>query len=120
MFDEEHGLLVVGALVEAEYSTVGGVHVLHKVETRVPPGAGDDNSIGEVEQAGMVRNAAAAVWRIGGQSYTVMPATQVGANIGVASTVIVNSFVDRSGARVATRIDNFVVVGKVFLPLTTR
>jgi hypothetical protein len=122
-FDEEDGLLVVGALVEAEYSTTAaGVHVLHKVETRVPPGAGDDDHVGEVEQTGMLRDAAAvhAVWRIGGQDYNVTPATQVSNNLGVASTVIVNSFVDRSGARVATRINSFVLASKVFLPLAAR
>jgi hypothetical protein len=119
-FEEEHGLLVVGALVEAEYSTVNGVRLLHEVETRVPPGAGDDNAIGAVEQAGMMRNADAAVWRIGGQSYTVTPATQVNSSIGVASTVIVNSFVDRSGARVATRISSFAEAGRVYLPLMER
>ena len=119
-FEEEHGMLVVGAYVEVEYSTVGGVLVMHHVETRVAPGAGDDNSVGELEQIGMVRSAEATVWRIGGQSYTVTPATQVGNNVAVASDVMVNSFIDRSGARVATRISTFVVHSQVYLSLVVR
>lgn len=122
VFDEEHGMIVEGAFVEAEYSLVGDVRLLKKVETRVTPGAGDANNVGEVEQAGALRSTDAvnAIWRIGGQSYTVTPATHLGNGVGLDSTVVVNSFVDRSGDRVATSINNFAVVSRVFLPLTTR
>ena len=89
-------------------------------DRRVAPGAGDDNNVGELEQIGMMRSAEATIWRIGGQSYTVTPATQVGNNLAVASDVVVNSFVDRSGAHVATRIKTFVVRSQVYLPLAVR
>ena len=109
--------------MEVEYSTQGGVNVLHKVETRVPPGGGDDNVIGEIEDMGNGLALAAASgtsWRIGGQTYQLTPATRISNNLALNSTVVVNSFIDSSGARVATRISSITLSSIVFLPLTQR
>ncbi|MBK8050293.1 MAG: hypothetical protein IPK16_26225 [Anaerolineales bacterium] len=68
-FKEEHGLLAVGAFVEVEYSVINGKNVIHEMETEVPPGAGDDDQIGEIENEtpGMAAVSATTI-KVGGRT----------------------------------------------------
>jgi hypothetical protein len=124
-FEEEHGLLVVGAYVELKYTLVNGVKTLHEIHTEVPPGAGDMDDIGEIEDMGAPTAAdasAVSTWRIDGQNYVVNDATRLddGATpLVVGSTVAVNSYTATDGSLVATSVTGVEINHQVFLPLAT-
>jgi hypothetical protein len=127
-FDEREGLLTSTAYVEATYRIASDQRLLLKLEARVAPGAGDDDSIGQVESMPSddslwAAGATADIWRVGGVDYVVTPATQIlssDALLEVGSTVAVNSFVDASGATTATRIEAIALDYQVLLPLLRR
>ncbi len=124
-FGEEHGLLAVGAYVELKYTLVNGVKTLHEIHTEVPPGAGDVNDVGEIEDMGGPAAAdasAVATWRIDGQNYVINDATRLndGATpLAVGSTVVVNSYTAADGSVVATSVTGIEISHRVFLPLAT-
>lgn len=125
-FKEEHGLLAIGAYVEVEYSTNGGVNFIYKLETHVPPGAGSNLHVGRIEDKGGVRGAAAlnaTTWKIGGQTFIVTPATDLNdldSALTVGSTALVNSYADSNGSQVATQIRGVNINQFVFLPAVRR
>lgn len=127
-FEEERGLLVKGAFVEVEYFIQNGQRVIHELKTTVPPGAGDDDRIGRIQEVGddngidPVR-AAAQTWMVGGVAYQLTPATMLAEQKGsleVGAGAIVNSFVDANGAHVATSIEGIGALNELFLPATNR
>jgi hypothetical protein len=112
--------------VEVEYAPNAAGHRLHKLETRVPPGAGEANDFGAVESVGDDSLVAASVtavpvvWRIGGQEYAVTAATRIDDATGaltVGRMVLVNSALAADGSRVATAILGLGANNQVFLPL---
>jgi len=124
-FEEEHGLLAVGAYVELKYTSVNGVKTLHEIHTEVPPGAGDVDDVGEIEDMGgptAVSVDAVSTWRIDGQNYVVSDATRLNdgaAPLAVGSTVVVNSYTATDGTLVATSVTGIEISHQVFLPLAT-
>lgn len=129
-FKEEHGLLGLGSYVKMEYFTSNGRNVLHEVETEVPPGAGDDTDIGEIEsidsddgassRALGAANVNAAIWTIDGQAYVVTAATDLNefqGELTVGSTVNVNSYTADDGSVVATQIRGVTLANTIFLPI---
>lgn len=125
-FTEENGTLGLGAYVKVEYFIQGGRNIIHELETQVPPGAGDDSNIGEVESTGDGLNAASAngtVWVIGGKSYTVTPATDLNdlqSALTVGSTALVNSYTAADGSQVATQILGVTLNNRLYLPTVNR
>ena len=125
-FSEEHGTLGVGAYVKVEYFIRNGRNVIHELETQVPPGAGDDNNVGEIESMGdglIAAGATALNWTIGGKSYTITPATDLNdlqSDLTVGSTALVNSYTAADGTQVATQIRGVTLNNRLFLPLTRR
>lgn len=125
-FTEENGTLGVGAYVKIEYFIQDGRNIIHELETEVPPGAGDDSNIGEVESTGEGLHAASAngtVWVIGGKSYTVTPATDLNdlqSALTVGSTALVNSYTAADGSQVATQILGITLNNHLYLPLVNR
>ncbi len=123
-FKEDHGALTVGAYVKVEYRLNNGVRVIHELETAVPPGAGDDNFVGSVEQMDDSAVAAAvfadSVWVIGGRTYVVTTATRVDGALELADTAWVNSYVAADGTQVATTIQGVMLDNFVYLPITRR
>lgn len=122
-FKEDHGALTVGAYVKVEYRLNNGVRMIHEMETAVPPGAGDDNFIGNVER--MDDNVIAAaltdsVWVIGGRTFVVTPSTRVDGALNLSDTAWVNSYTTTSGEQVATRIQGLTLNNFVYLPMTRR
>lgn len=122
-FEQEYGAFAVGSYVEVEYRMEGGTRRIYKIETHVPPGAGTDDDLGKIESIGGQAAAAApnaTVWQIGGTAYSVTPATQLldrGGPLAVGAQVMVNSFTASDSSRVATRIQAYLEVGRVYLPM---
>lgn len=128
-FEEEHGLLAIGAYVEVEYANVGNEQVIIKLETETPPGAGNNNSVGVIENMGDDSLSAAAlrasgsVWRIGGAEYVISAATSLNdANspLALGTTAWVNSYTVVDGRQVATLIQGVTLNKVVYLPITQR
>ncbi|MBE2238969.1 MAG: hypothetical protein IAE81_14355 [Caldilineaceae bacterium] len=122
-FKEDHGAFTVGAYVKVEYRLVNGERVIHDMETEVPPGAGDDDHIGEVESMDdsvMAAGTASSTWVIGGRSFVVTPSTRVSGALAMSDTAWVNSYVAAGGAQVATRIAGVTLDSFVYMPLTRR
>jgi hypothetical protein len=125
-FKENNGLLGLGAFVKVEYSVQDGRNQVHEIETHVPPGAGDETTIGVIDDKGgavQSTGANASVWVIGGVSYTVMPATNLNDRQGaliVGNRAWVNSYQAADGSQVATQIRGITLDRTVLLPLVTR
>ncbi|MFZ1768092.1 MAG: DUF5666 domain-containing protein [Caldilinea sp.] len=122
-FKEDHGAFTVGAYVKVEYRMVNGERVIREIETEVPPGAGDDDHIGEVESMDdsvMAAGAANSIWVIGGRSFVVTPSTRVSGALTTSDTAWVNSYVAADGAQVATRIAGVTLDSFIYMPLTRR
>ena len=119
----------MSSYVEATYKLDGDQRILLKLEVEVPPGAGDDDSVGRVDDMGDDNPTAAAVgatanvWRIGGKNFIVTPATQIfdtASALTLGSTAVVNSYKDASGANVATRIQPVSLTYSIMLPVLIR
>lgn len=128
-FEEDDGLLAIGTYVEVEYQLVDGKRAVKEMDTDVPPGAGDDDAMGKIEDIGDDNPTAAAlapgtsVWRIGGAEYTVTPATDLNEAQGaleVGGTAVINSLTAADGSRTATRIAGMTIAAQVYLPVMTR
>jgi len=122
-FKEDHGALTLGAYVKVEYRSVNSVRVIHEMETAVPPGAGDDNFVGNVE--GMDDNIVAAAltngaWVVGGRTFVVTASTRVDGALTLSDTAWVNSYLADDGTQVATRIQGLALNNFVYLPITWR
>ena len=126
IFRESHGLLAVGAYVEVEYSTTGGANYIHKLETQVPPGAGANAHLGDIESMGSLQAAALtanATWVIGGKSFVVTPATDLNDLNGaltVGATALVDSYTDANGSAVATQVRSVTINNHLYLPSVRR
>jgi hypothetical protein len=112
-----------------KYRIVNGQRIVGELETENPPGSGDNNHMGKIEQAGDDSVVAAglaagdALWRIGGKTYLVTPSTDLDDSQGaleVGSTALVNSYTATDGTQVATQISGIDVTNAVYLPMTTR
>lgn len=120
-FEEECGILDVGAFVEVKYVMQDGARLIVKLETHVPPGGGDDDHMGRVERMddsvlAATTGAAAATWTVGGRSYVVNDATDVSSSIAVGSNALVNSYTAADGSQVATSIDSVTLDHMLYLP----
>lgn len=126
IFTESHGLLAIGSYVEVEYSTSSGANYIHKLETQVPPGAGADVHLGDIESMGNLQAAALtanATWVIGGKSFVVTPATDLNDLNGaltVGTTALVDSYTDASGSAVATQVRSVTISNHLYLPSVRR
>ena len=123
-FKEEHGSFAVGAYVKIEYRTVDGVRVIHEMKTEVPPGAGDDDTVGTLESIADSPTPSAvsvdATWVIDGRSFSVTPSTRVSSALNTADTVWVNSYAASDGSQVATLIVSVALNNTLFLPAMRR
>ena len=126
-FQEEHGLLAVGAYVEVEYTKTNGANWIVKIETHVPPGAGSNSFYGTIQNVSSTGAAADSAvnttWVIGGRSYVVTPATDLNDARGAltpGSTALVNSYTDASGNEVATQVRGLLLDKQIFLPVAMR
>ncbi len=127
LFDDSNSVLVVGSYVEVEYRTVDGVNWLKKVESHVPPGAGDDDKLGSLQAVNTLAaadaSAAGTVWVIDGVGYTVTDATALNDSRGaltVGSIVKVNSYTDAGGTRIATLVRGITLNNAIYLPAVER
>lgn len=125
-FEEENGLLAVGAYVEVEYLVRGGRNWIHEIETHVPPGAGEHDVIGTLQSINPVAvssGGSLVTWLIDNKTYTVLTATDLNEQNGafvVGATVSVNSYTAKDGHEIATRIETVHLVNTVYLPITLR
>ncbi len=123
-FKEDDGVFTVGAFVKVEYRTVDGQRIVHEMETKVPPGAGDDNHVGQVEAMDDSLMAAGALvnttWVIGGRSFVVTPSTRVDGSLTPSDTAWVNSYTATDGTQVATRVEGLLLDNFLYLPVTQR
>jgi hypothetical protein len=123
-FQEEHGLLTVGAYVSVEYVIENDVRRVLELETEVPPGSGDDDAVGKVElgdDSALTVNVDEGKISVDGVDYSVGSATMVLENGGVLASgvqVYVNSYTAANGDRMATLVRT--VNSKTYLPLTLR
>lgn len=94
------------------------------METEVPPGAGDDDTIGKIESMDDNPTAAAvsanATWVVDGKSFVVTPSTRVSGALSTTDTVWVNSYAAADGSQVATRIVGVTLDNSLFLPVMRR
>ena len=126
VFEEEHGLLGLGAYVAVEYRIVEGRNVAHKIETKVPPGAGTQSILAVIEAKQEVAAAEVSddeMWRIGGVDYLITPATDVDdldSELEVGNTALVNSYAEADGTLVATEVRGVTMANSLYLPAVTR
>lgn len=119
-------MLGLGAYAKVEYIVVDGVNQVVELETHVPPGAGANTTIGVIEDKGSVLHAAgvqATSWTIGGVHYTITPATdlnEVGGELAVGNTVVVNSYVAGDGSQVATQVRGISLEHTLLLPIVSQ
>jgi len=123
-FEQERGALAEGAFVEVRYVVEDGINVIVKLETHVPPAAGDINDTGVITvPAGLRPQVTGDTLVINGNTYTVIGATLVNDTLGSISTgakVAVNAYTDATtGQRVATQV---IALGasSVYLPTALR
>ncbi len=122
-FNENDGVIGVGAYVAVEYRVQNGVNVVHEIEAKVPPGAGAQVGFGVIDDKGGATTAAVAaneMWRIGGVVYTVTPATDLDdleSALGIGNTALVNSYTAADGAQVATQIRGATLTATLYLPI---
>ncbi|MFN8493217.1 MAG: DUF5666 domain-containing protein [Caldilineaceae bacterium] len=127
-FNEEHGALAKGSFVSVEYTVTNGINVMLEIENEIPPGCGEHNHIGKIEDMGGDGLAAASVsantvWKIGGQNYTITPATTMNDTqgaLGVNQTVAVNSYTAADGTQVATQIQSVSLTNQLYLPMVRK
>lgn len=127
-FEESHGPFMVGAYVEVHYTIEGGVKVAQKVETHVPPDAGNHTAMGTLQippaLGATLLTATGQTWIIDGQSYTITDATILDdsqAPFQDGQPVLVNAYTDRgTGDLVATRVTALTALYNLYLPIAVR
>lgn len=122
-FDENKGLLVVGAYVAVRYTIADDVRLATEIKTVIPPGGGGNKHFGRIERRGFsTMNVAAAdglaqnVWSIGGQEFVVTEGTLLDEGISALEEgqyALVDSYTDTDGTLVATSIEG---MGTQYLP----
>jgi hypothetical protein len=127
IFIERGALFAVGSYVVVEYEITNDQRVIHKIVTYIPPGGGDENTVGILEAFGAASVASAEeslqgeeVWTIGGVNFIVSEATLLvenGEPLAVGTTVSVNSYTE-DGQRYATMIRS--QSGTLFIPMAAR
>jgi hypothetical protein len=126
IFLERAGIFAVGSYVVVEYSITDDRRLIYKIQTHVPPGAGDVNTVGQLESigggqiAGALPTAGSSVWTVSGINFVVTEATQLvdnGGDLVAGAEVTVNSY-ESEGQQVATQIR--VVGNKAFIPSAMR
>ncbi|HBY98123.1 MAG: DUF5666 domain-containing protein [Ardenticatenaceae bacterium] len=125
-FEEEHGALVAGAFVEVTFTVQAGVNVAQKIETHVPPGAGDENALGLLAFGSTSLESTATpsqTWYIAGRPYLIIDATILDDSQAAFVTdqpVRVNAYIDpASGSRIATWVTALRTLYALYLPVTT-
>jgi hypothetical protein len=123
-FVERGALLGEGAYVLVEYKITDNVRLIRRIVAFVPPGAGDDNTIGQLQSVGgpIIAGAASVlqndeVWTVDGVDFIVSEATQLvdsGGELVPGAVVHVNSYTD-NGQRHATMIRT--QAGRAYLPM---
>jgi len=110
--DEKYGPLSENAYVEVRYSIQNNMRLIRRIETRMPPGAGLVDYAGPIEQMDDDNTTESEdsdrVWRIGGRTFKVTPATKIRWDIMLNNPAVVNSYTDADGSQVATRISDFM------------
>ncbi len=122
VFIEEQGLFGVGGYVKIIYTVENDQNVVHKIISAVPPGAGEETKLGEIEGI-EYRADGTVVWIIDGQPYIVEPATDLDEDEGVltvGSNVLVNSYNAEDGQLFATRVRTVAMSVKLYLPIMNR
>lgn len=125
-FQEVNGVLALGAYVKVEYFIHDGRNVIHELETQVPPGAGDELTIGQIQSTGtnvVAAGVSGTTWVIGGKRYTVTPATDLNdlqSDLTVGATAAVNSYTAADGSQVATQILGVTLSNQLYLPIAER
>lgn len=128
-YEEDRGVLAVGAYVRVEYVVVEGANLIVELKTLVAPGAGDNDHVGTIEKnddddalrAASV--AATGVWVIGGKSFVITDGTVIstdGGTLNVGDTATVNSYTASDGAEVATSVQGVTLNNRVYLPTISR
>jgi len=118
-FEQEHGLLALGAYVSAKftYDPGNGSRTALEIETQVAPGYGCLQHFGRLES---FRPASSqdgySQWMVGGVKYLGDPGMESGLNLKIGSLVMVNAY--QSGTNlVATSV---TAANSVFLPTIRR
>ena len=127
VFIERGSLFAVGAYVVVEYEIVNDQREIIKILTYVPPGAGDEDKVGQLESVDGLSvtgtetpQQSAEVWTVDGVDYIVSAATQLvdsGGELVPGAVVYVNSYT-ADGQRYATMIRT--QGGKAFIPMAVR
>jgi hypothetical protein len=118
-FEQEHGLLALGAFVSAKftYDAGSGVRTALKIETHVAPGYGCLHRFGRLQSykpAGSQDGY--SIWIVDGIKYLGDPGMEAGMNLKIGSLVTVNAY--QSGTNlVATQV---VAANSVYLPTIRR
>ena len=125
-FEQERGVLAEGAFVEVHYMVVEGVNVIIKLETHVPPAAGEIDDSGVVSgstEAARSPLVSGSTLVINGKTYTVIGATLINDQLGAISNgakVSVNAYTDTTtGQRVATQVTALGAVS-IYMPIAGR
>jgi hypothetical protein len=119
---QEHGALAVAAFVAVEYRAQGAERVAQRIETLVPPGAGEHSAIGALRR-GVGTAAAGELWYVNGVAYRVTLATLEDlrlAPLTEGQAAVVNATRGADGVWEATRLRTISAVHTTFLPLTQR
>ena len=119
---EEHGGLALGSFVAVEYRVQGAERVAQRIETLVPPGAGEHTVAGRLRRS-IGTAATTTLWYVDGTAYRITPATLVDvrqAPLVEGQPVLVNATLGADGAWEATRLRTLATLHTVFLPLAQR
>jgi hypothetical protein len=114
-----------------EYTIDGAQRQIFRIQSEVPPGAGDENLSGTLQSVSNVGLAgansaeagavtAAELWVVDGRSVVVTAASDVnenGSSLLIGSLVQINGYVDGAGQLVATQINNIQATESLFLPM---
>jgi hypothetical protein len=119
LFEQEHGLLALGAYVSAKftYDAGSGERTALKIETHVAPGYGWWHHFGRLESYQPATSQDGySVWNIGGIKFLGDPGMETGMSIKIGSLVAVNAYQEGTNL-VATRI---LAANSIFLPTIRR
>jgi hypothetical protein len=119
VFEQEHGLLALGAYVSAKftYDAGSGARTALEIETQVAPGYGCWHHFGRLESHQPASSQDGySVWTVGGIKFLGDPGMETGLNMKIGSLVEVNAY--QAGTNlIATRI---VAANSIFLPTIRR
>jgi len=130
-FEEEEGLFGLGGYVKIAYYSDNGRKILVEIKSEVPPGAGEDTTVGEIEAikedgesvTSTSATVNATIWTIGGRQYVVTAATDLNdfqGALDVGQKVVVNSYSAKDGTVVATQLRGILLPHTLFIPTVNR